>query len=440
MIVGGKKRAFGALALACAMSPFATVARAAAGPEAGGDRTEVVLFFVAIIAGAYVLAHWVVDRLQGRFLVISGVEYLLLGALLAAFVNAFRDMTSLFPIIALAAGWVGLLRGTDFDIATLRRSHPATARVVLLHHLIPGVVVALVAYRMIADTITDNWAAAAPAAAVLGCCAAADSAEPIELLGRRYEIGNRIAPLLRQATRLGDILIILAFGVVFCFFREESPDAAVQLGPAAWMWVMVLLGVFLGLLFQPFVGGDESDNARFLALVGIIAFASGAAYFLELSSLTLNLILGIILVNFARGGHLVHSTLESTQRPMSLVLLVFAGALWVPTPLVPTLVGTTLFVSVRLLSKAFGSLLAGWGKNIRSDLFRGLLAQGDVTVAMAVSYRLVFDGPAAQIAYSVVLGSVVFHDVVAPRVLRGLLVDEGDVQRELKASVPAEAG
>jgi NhaP-type Na+/H+ or K+/H+ antiporter len=67
-------------------------------------------------------------------------------------------------------------------------------------------------------------------------------------------------------------------------------------------------------------------------------------------------------------------------------------------------------------------------------LFRGLLAHGDVTLAMAVSFRLVYDGEAAKIAYSVVLGSVILNDLMAPRLLRGLLVDEGEIQRELKGS------
>ena len=51
---------------------------------------------------------------------------------------------------------------------------------------------------------------------------------------------------------------------------------------------------------------------------------------------------------------------------------------------------------------------------------------------MAVSFRLVYEGPLADIAYSVVLGSMVLHDLIAPRLLRGLLVDSGDLQRELK--------
>ena len=56
------------------------------------------------------------------------------------------------------------------------------------------------------------------------------------------------------------------------------------------------------------------------------------------------------------------------------------------------------------------------------------------TLAMAVSFRLVYEGEAANLAYSVVLGSVILNDLIAPRLLRGLLADEGEIQRELKDS------
>jgi NhaP-type Na+/H+ or K+/H+ antiporter len=92
------------------------------------------------------------------------------------------------------------------------------------------------------------------------------------------------------------------------------------------------------------------------------------------------------------------------------------------------------FLVLRTGAKWLASVIAGWGTSLRKDLFRGLLAHGDVTLAMAVSFRLVYDGEAAKIAYSVVLGSVILNDLMAPRLLRGLLVDEGEIQRELKGS------
>ena len=416
------------------------VARAASGSGANDDGGDlgIVVLLVLVIGVAYVLAHNVVERLQRRFLVVSGAEYLLLGFLLGpAFpaIHALDNITGLLPIIALAAGWVGLLRGTDFDFASLQKLDPATWRIVFLHHLLPGVAVGIGAYYFFIESgwVITSARDAALSAAALACFAAADSAEPFDLLARRYEISGRLAPLLRNGTRLGDIAVILAFGLIFCVFHENAPQAQ-DYSPSLWAWVTVLLGAALGVLFSLFLAGDESDNSRFLALVGIIAFASGGAYFLELSPLAVNLSMGFVLVNFARGGQLLHTTLESTERPMTIVLLIFAGALWERTALVPTLLALGGFLVLRTGAKWLASAIAGWGTTIRKDLFRGLLAHGDVTLAMAVSFRLVYDGDAAKLAYSVVLGSIILNDLMAPRLLRGLLVDEGEIQRELKDS------
>jgi len=426
--------------LVWAALPGVAQAASGSGPNGSAGELGTVVLLVVVIGVAYVLAHNVVERMQRRFLVVSGAEYLLLGFLLGpAFpaIHALDNVTGLLPIIALAAGWVGLLRGTDFDFASLQKLDPATWRVVFLHHLLPGVAVGVGSYYFFTQS---GWVITSPrdaalSASALACFAAADSAEPFDLLARRYEISGRLAPLLRNGTRLGDIAVILAFGLIFCVFHENAPEAQ-DYSPALWAWVTVLLGGALGVLFSLFLAGDESDNSRFLALVGIIAFASGGAYFLELSPLAVNLSMGFVLVNFARGGQLLHTTLESTERPMAIVLLIFAGALWERTELVPTLLVLGGFLILRTGAKWLASVIAGWGTSLRKDLFRGLLAHGDVTLAMAVSFRLVYDGDAAKIAYSVVLGSVILNDLMAPRLLRGLLVDEGEIQRELKGSDP----
>jgi len=427
-----------AVPFVCAALPGVAHAASGAGQNDSAGELGTVVLLVIVIGVAYVLAHNVVERLQRRFLVVSGAEYLLLGFLLGpAFpaIHALDNVAGLLPIIALAAGWVGLLRGTDFDFASLQKLDPATWRVVFLHHLLPGVAVGVGSYYFFTETglVLTSPRDGALSAAALACFAAADSAEPFDLLARRYEVSGRLAPLLRNGTRLGDIAVILAFGLIFCVFHENAPQAQ-DYSPALWAWVTVLLGGALGFLFSLFLAGDESDNSRFLALVGIIAFASGGAYFLELSPLAVNLSMGFVLVNFARGGQLLHTTLESTERPMAIVLLIFAGALWERTELVPTLLALGGFLIARTGAKWIASVIAGWGTSLRKDLFRGLLAHGDVTLAMAVSFRLVYDGEAAKIAYSVVLGSIILNDLMAPRLLRGLLVDEGEIQRELKDS------
>ncbi|MEZ4253991.1 MAG: hypothetical protein R3B99_37770, partial [Polyangiales bacterium] len=81
----------------------------ASGGAADDGTTLTVVLLLFGVACAYLLAHFVVDQLQARFLVLPGVEYLVLGLLLAAAVpSEVLDLTQLLPIIALAAGWTGL--------------------------------------------------------------------------------------------------------------------------------------------------------------------------------------------------------------------------------------------------------------------------------------------------------------------------------------------
>ncbi len=412
----------------------------------GGASAESTATVVALLIGvgiAYLFANFVVERVQKRFLVVAGVEYLVLGLLLGPSVpqiHVLDDIAGLLPLIALAAGWVGLLRGMEFDIDRFRDRPPGALRTVAMHILVPGALVGGLAYMLLFGGLAEQlgvslefaeeipWRAGAASCFLLGCAAASDSSEPYDLLSTRYEIEGELSGWLRACTRLGDFFVIVVFGLLFCIFH---PRVSTHPTEAEWFLIQVALGVGLGALFVPFLGGHETPNGRFLALVGIITFASGAAYFLELSPLAVNVFLGFVLVNVARTGRQMLETLNGTERPMWLVLLVLAGALWHPPPLVPTLVALAAFILLRLIGKWTGSRLAAWGMDdMRPDLYRGFTSHGGVAVAMAVSFQVVFDGVLVDIAYTVVLASVVLHDLVAPRVLRGLLVDSGDIRRE----------
>jgi len=421
------------------------------GGGGAGSETVTVVLFLVFVGGAYVIAQFI-PILQRRFLIVSGFEYLLFGMLLGPAVPAIEvldDISPVMPVIALAAGWIGLLRGMEVDLQRLRHRPQGTLRIVVLHHLAAGLAIGATAWWFFTSGWGElfwvdegipavlPWRELAACAVVLGCCAAADSAEPFDVLSRRYEIEGPLTARLRGAARLGDVIVILVFGLVFAIFHPPDEGSTRDLVPTEWAAIQVAIGVGLGLLFTPFLGGRESANGRFLALVGIITFAAGAAYFLRLSPLFVNVVLGMVLVNIARTGRLMQQTLSSTDRPLTLVLYVLAGALWRPVAPYTTFVIFLGFVIIRLVAKALASRVAAWGlEDMRKDLYRGFLAHGEVTVAMAVSFQVVFDGPIVDMTYTVILGSVMLHDVLSPRVLRALLVDAGDVRRE---RVEAEA-
>lgn len=420
-----------------------SLARASDG--GASDSTLVVVALIGVVAGAYLLTHFVVERLQRIVLVLTGFEYVVLGFLLGPQVPleipAFSHLDDLMPIVALAVGWVGLLRGMELSLRRYSQKSAGGGRIVVVQAVVAGGLTAGAAYLAfksgyffpLADVGTDELVGPRQlwmAIGVMGCTAAAGSVAPIELLERRYQLGAEMRDRIRRMAALSDLIAIVVFGLLVCVLHPIDVHASAQPSAFEWAVVSVGLGVGLGVLFTPFLGQDDSENGRFLAMVGIIVLASGAAYFLDLSPLLVNLCLGAVLVNTAGSGAQIHATLERTQRPMALVLLVFAGALWRPVDPLAAVAVSVAYILLRLVGKVLGTRLAAWRSTLRRDYYRGLLAHGEVSVAIAVSFRLVFHGPAVDLAYTAILASVVVNDLVAPRILRGLLVDSGDIRGE----------
>lgn len=411
-----------------------------AAPEGEGeDSALTVVALVGAVGIAYLLARFVVGRLQKAFLVMAGVEYLLLGVLLGEQMPyrmpAFSNLEHLLPIVALAVGWVGLLRGMEVTVEKMRGGKTiGVTRIVTVQAFVAGGLTTGAAYLAFASgslaAIDDRQAWMA--AGVMGCAAAAGSTGPITILHKRYRLEGELPARIQSMAAMSDLVAIVVFGLLFCIHHQNEPEANVLPSWFEWWGISVFLGVLLGVFFRPFLGENDSENGRFLALIGIITLASGAAYFLDLSPLFVNLALGIVLVNSAKAGPQIRETLRSTRQPMTLVLLVFAGALWRPpdAPITAIVLVCVFYIALRIVGKWAGTGLAAWRSPLRSDYYRGLLAHGDVSVAMAVSLRLVYEGPAVDIAYTAILVSVVASDLIAPRVLRGLLVDTGDLRGE----------
>jgi len=404
----------------------------------GGSSMITVLFLLAVVIGAYMLTHFVVERLQRTYLLVTGVEYMLLGVLMGPNVveqiHPFTDLRALGPVFAFAAGWIGLLYGMELNLRELVASADRSIRLALADALVTGVgttALAILAFRsgLLIPMVPD--AQAWPAAMLLGCAAGASSSSAVDLIRSRYpDLQTELLPTLRRTARLGDLFAIAAFGLIFCVFHEGETLLSREPVWAEWLVISVGLGIVLGLVFMTFLSKEGGSNDAFLAMIGILLFASGAAFFLQVSALLVNLVLGVVVVQTAKGVA-VRQQLERTEKPVKLVLLLFAGALWAPVDPLPAVVACLGYIGLRLIGKALGSYLATVGTPLRGDIFRGLLAQGNVAVAMAVSIKLVYDGPAVDLAYTAVLVSVAVHEIIAPRILRGLLVDAGELQQDV---------
>jgi Kef-type K+ transport system membrane component KefB len=394
------------------------------------------------VALAYFTAHLVVERLQRRFMFATGVEYLLLGILIGPYVanlGIVSNLTPLAPVVALAAGWVGLTNGMALNLQQLQSTTDRAARLAIFE----GVFTALPVAAAGAWLFTTGWLgdvesnATYAAAGALGATAWAGSLSALDLVITRYGVSGDVHQLLRRTSMVGDVLAVGAFGLLFCAFHVENtlPNVVEPPSGVEWAVLTVGIGLVLGLLFSFFLDDDDSENGRFLALVGIITFAAGAAFFLNLSVLLVCMLLGMVLAHTPKHAAAVRHTLQTTRKPVTLILFVFAGALWRPPDDILLTVGTVAaYILLRAVGKMVGCALASMSTTLRPDLARGLMAQGDVAVAMAISLRLVYEGPAVDVAYTVILSSVILHEIIAPFIVKRLLIDTGDIRAEAMAA------
>ena len=302
---------------------------------------QTTLAALAVVAVGYILAYLLFDRLRDRYGYVGGAEYVLIGFILGPRVTGLLgagQVQDLTPIVSLALGWLGMQLGTYFRLPTLAllpASHLQIAFAEAVTTFVAALAAMLAIFRYLSRAIpgprrrcrrspSPPWRRSAPRPPW--------TPSPIA-----HGPGTGILPVLRLTARIDALVAVIAFGLVLAILHQGEVSPEVR-PPTATEWAVINLavGIASGVLFHLFLGPvghlDEAEgNSRlFVALAGAIVVASGASYYLNLSPIYTNLVLGFILANSGSSHRDVNRLLLATERPVYLALLLFAGAAWSP--------------------------------------------------------------------------------------------------------------
>jgi hypothetical protein len=410
---------------------------------------QTTLAALAVIAVGYILAYLVFDRLRDRYGYVGGAEYVVIGFLLGPRVTGLLgagQVQDLTPIVSLALGWLGMLLGTYFRLPTLALVSGAHLRIAFAEAVATfgcatGALVVL--FRFI---VGYPWPDALVQSITLGAVATLSSPAAVDVVTRRPG-GSPLFPVLRLTARIDALVAVAAFGLILAVLHQGQVSPAVR-PPTATEWAVINLaiGIASGVLFHLFLGPRspveeaEGSSRLFVALTGAIVVASGASYYLNLSPIFTNLVLGFILANSGSAHRDVSGLLLATERPVYLALLIFAGAAWSPGS-GELLFIAPLFVLIRLAARFFGGWVAGARvapPELRNPrLGRALLAQGGIAVALAVNYTQVRPDLNADLILTATLVSVLLFEIVASREAGALAASvPADQQHEGEALKP----
>lgn len=374
----------------------------------------------------------------------TGTHFLFLGFILGP--NLLSLLTQeavqqLFPLLGMGLGWIGFLFGLQLDRRNLRQFPPVFFLLAIGQAILVFFIFLAVGWFVL---LGSGQTGRIPLLLLMGAAATACISAPagIALISANYLVRGKVRDLLFFVASVDALVGIGALQVVYALFPPLDLGVGLPLLPRlAWVVAALGLGVICGILFiwltRPRPGGEE----MVLFLLGIAAFASGAALQLQLSPLFVSVTMGAVVANFSADPQRVFRVLQNWEKPIYVVFLMLAGAL-------------LNFSTLWILLLAGGYALVRGGGKVLSNMVMvqllpfefppprrfglGLIPQGGISLAMAISTVLTYGGlmldgrDAADLLFAVVVLGVILSELAGPFLTRNILVRAGEISPRME--------
>ena len=374
-----------------------------------------------------------------RLLFRTGTHFIVIGFVLGPSVLGLvtrEALEHLFPFFALGFGWVGFLFGMQLERDTVR------AFAAYLHRFAVGQALLAFAFMTtlgLIGLLTLGLLGRVEILLVLLASATACTSAPagIAMVSSNFLVRGPVRDMLFFAASVDGIVGIILLQLIYAGYHP--PDALGLLGnlPAlAWTVVAISVGLLCGIIFVWLCRGRTAIEELVLFLMGIAAFAAGAALQLQLSPLFVSVIMGAVVANLVPDPRRVLRVMAKWEKPAYVILLILAGALvQFSTPWIIPL--ALLYAFLR-----GGAKVAAASTMIRLEtlpfptprfLGLGLIPQGGISLVMALSALLTFYGlelggvDVSQGLLSVVVLGVVLSELVGPTLTTGTLRKAGEI-------------
>lgn len=382
-----------------------------------------------------------------RLIFRTGTHFLLLGFFLgphALGLLSDQALGQLSPLIAMGLGWIGFLFGLQLDREHLRAfSWP-------FHVFAVGQ--ALAAFAAFAGLAWIGLQASGaggevPTLLVLAAAATACVSAPagIAMVSTNFLVRGPVRTLLFYAASVDAVVGIVALQVVYAQFHPADLILGWgRMGALAWVVVAAGLGVICGILFLWLTRSRAGSDELVLYLLGIAAFAGGAALHLQLSPLFVATTMGAVVANLSPERERAYAVLQKWEKPIYVVILLLAGALLrFPTRWI--LLSGIAYALLRAGAKLAGGLLMSKVVSFESRapgrVGLGLVPQGGVSIAMALSAVLTYEGlglgdlSAADLLFGTVILGVILAELSGPFLTTQVLRRAGEISPRVEEAL-----
>jgi len=421
------------LLMLLALGGLMHAARSFAGASPSG---AILLTFGFLLLTAYFAARVVsrigLPRLTG---------YLLAGIVTGPYVLGLVDkpmLEQLKVVSGVAVCMIALTAGSELKLAQVRPVAGVLTRLTLFAivgsmFILGGVVYALRPLLPWLNAMDPTGAVAV--AMMIGVALSAQSPAVVMALVSETRSEGPVTRVILAAVVVADLVVILCYAIASTVVGTVTGGGVELVRTVASVgWELlgsVGFGVLVGGLIGQFLRHVSRGASLFAVMICLVVAEIGQRILLD--PLIVMLAAGIWLENFSRAdaSRLLHE-FESASLPVFLVFFALAGARIDLFTLYASLGPVAILAATRAVSFFVGGKLATAGAGVDPAVRRyawfGLVPQAGLALALAILVQKSFPGfgPSASV---ILFGVVGFNELIAPVILRAILIRSGEAGR-----------
>lgn len=382
---------------------------------------------LVLLVLAYIGSLWAASGRRRAFGSPSGIEYVVLGALLgpeALGALSREAMTAFEPIAIVALGWIGLIFGLECGMVGERRAPLGRMSLGLFFSVVTASAVGYATFLLLTTLHVEQ-----SLAVWLSCAMALVSVETtrhaLQWINEEHMLSGSLAGLVLDLEAADDAPVLLALAALFALMSGQHEIFGQQVAPLAMAAVTIGSGLMLGGVSGWLIAKASSPVERWTILLGSVWLATGMARSLGLSALAATFTLGATLSAFSRDAATLREQLGRTEGAVLLPALLLAGAHLVrpESELEVLMIGLALGLRV-LLSFLFGVGLSFKRRETRGLglwIGAGMLAPGSLTVIVGFAMTLRCPPEIARPALTLACVGTLLGEFIGPRALKQIL-------------------
>ncbi len=406
------------------------------------------LLLIIIVIFGFLSFHFINQRLQKKLLYLTGLEFLFIGVLIGEpFVNFFNKLfklqlpilldsdgsLQLRPVIAAILGAVGFSVGLQFRIKELFNYKIEHFKLAINDILFTIILMSGISFFLIYNFFNNVLSLESIIAnsLIIGISASTFSQAVLESIQNKFEVSGSNFNTLQKIPKVNNFIALTFLGLMFAILHIGR-TSGVSITPIEWFVINIALGLLIGFLFFVFLEREENETKLLVALLGIIIFSSGAAYYMNFSPLFINMLVGFVIGNAFQSKEVLTSIFKKLEHPFYVIISIYAGATIRIDNFWLFLLGVFLYVVIRMIVKYFNGWLSYHScfdkSKFSSRIGLGLNTQGIIAITMAVNFQQVYNNPLTNTIFAIIIFGVLVNEILSTKLTKDLLLDLSEIK------------